>query len=403
MGLLGRDQPASLEPRDLYSFYRAAREEQPVYFSASWGMWVVTRYDDVLTVLKDSARFQKRVNTPQSQLIPEAAEVVAQIAMTPVFDTNPPDHTRIRRFINRAFTAQRVNRMEPRIRAIAHRLVDEFEGHGAAEIIHEYCFPLPASSIFELVGVPQEDLEQVGSQWATAFVELFFSSVEPERQVECARANLDYWNYCVALIEERRKQPGDDLIGQLLTPTDDGDAPLTTEEIVSLCATMVVAGHENTTRTIASALLFLLDDRDRWNRLVAEPRLAIAATEETLRCEPSLNGLWYFTTEDVELGGAVIPKDALVFASFASANHDDKYFADADAWNMDRTDSAKHLTFGAGIHVCFGASLARLTGRVALEVLAERLPTLRMTPQDLTYLPMFVTRGVERLEVAWDR
>ncbi|HEX4083219.1 MAG TPA: cytochrome P450, partial [Acidimicrobiales bacterium] len=310
--------------------------------------------------------------------------------------------TRVRRHINRAFTAQRVNRMAPVIAAMADELLTEVEPTGRADIVDTYCFPLPARIIFDMMGVPAADLRQVGDVWSRAYVELFFSEVPEERQVACAEANLAYWQYCVELVEDRRRHPRQDLVSALLAPAPDGDAPLTTAEIVSLCAVLVVAGHENTTRMLANTLLFLLGDRRRWEALVADPAGAAAAVEETLRCESPLNGLWYYARRDVELGGAHIPKGGRVFASFAAANHDETYFADPETWDPDRRTTAKHLTFGAGIHSCFGASLARLTGRVAIEALARRRPSLRMEDQPLDWVPMFVPRGLQSLLVTWE-
>jgi cytochrome P450 len=392
-------------PAELYDFYRRARPVAPVFYAPSVDMWVATCYDDVLAVLRDGERFEKHENVPPSTLVPEAAKIVERIGMAPTFDLNPPEHTRVRRHINRAFTAQRVNRMEPVIARMADDLLTGIEPAGRADIVDGYFFPLPARIIFDMMGVPAADLRQVGDEWSRAFVELFFSEVPEDRQVACAQANLEYWEYCVELVEDRRRRPRQDLVSALLAPAPEGDAPLTTAEIVSLCAVLVVAGHENTTRMLANTLLLLLQDRRRWEALVTDPggpAGAAAAVEETLRYESPLNGLWYYARRDVELGGAHIPEGGRVFASFAAANHDETYFADPDTWDLDRPATAKHLTFGAGIHSCFGASLARLTGRVAVETLARRLPSLRMEDQPLDWVPMFVPRGVQSLLVAWD-
>ncbi len=392
-------------PAELYDFYRRARQAAPVFYAPSVDMWVATRYNDVVTVLRDGERFEKHENVPPSTLVPEAAKIVERIGMAPTFDLNPPEHTRVRRHINRAFTAQRVNRMEPVIAQMADDLLTEIEPAGRADIVDGYFFPLPARIIFDMMGVPTADLRQVGDEWSRAFVELFFSEVPEDRQVACAQANLEYWEYCVELVEDRRRHPRQDLVSALLAPAPEGDEPLTTAEIVSLCAVLVVAGHENTTRMLANTLLLLLQDRRRWEALVTDPAGpagTAAAVEETLRYESPLNGLWYYARCDVELGGAHIPEGGRVFASFAAANHDEAYFADPDTWDPDRPVTAKHLTFGAGIHSCFGASLARLTGRVAVETLARRLPSLRMEDQPLDWVPMFVPRGVQSLLVAWD-
>ena len=211
-------------------------------------------------------------------------------------------------------------------------------------------------------------------------------------------------HYFAALIEKRRAAPEDDLITALLAATSDGDAPLGMNEIVCAVAQLQFAGHETTTSLIGSAALLLLRSPALEAAVRSEPERLGQLIEETLRLEAPIQGFFRSTTREVELGGVRLPRGARLQLSFGSANRDERRFDDAATLDLDRADADKHLSFGRGIHFCIGASLARVQGRIALEVLLARLPNLRLSPhQNLTYVPSFQLRALERLQLEWDR
>jgi cytochrome P450 len=379
-----------------------ARREQPVFYAEKFGLWVVTRHDDVLAVLKDHRSFSSEgaLKSSPGEYPPEVKAVLAEgyPDMPYIIEVDPPLHDRIRGLITKAFTPRRIAELEPRIAEISSELIDGFAADGAADIVERFAWPLPLRVLGELFGVPRSDLDQLhhwGQDWLLVQQELPL-----DRRVEHARGLVRMQRYFVSLVEQRGAQPTDDLIGALVAARGHVDPPLDDAAIAGLPLDLMVAGHVTVTRAIGSTLHRLFDDAPLREHLT-DPAVAPKAIEEILRLEAPAQGLFRIAARDVEVGGVTLPKGARVMAHFASANRDACVFANPDEYEPERPDVAKHLAFGKGIHFCIGAPLARLELGVALPMLLTRLPRLRRGGAGRRE-EIFFARGFRSLPVEWD-
>jgi cytochrome P450 len=396
--------PTSAEQReDPFTVLAQARQEEPVFYAPDLRLWVVTRHDDVLTVLKDHKTFSSvgALTSATAERPPEVTEILAQghPEMPYIIEVDPPLHDRIRGLVARAFTPRRIEALEPRIEEIAAGLIDGFAALGSVDVVEAFAWPLPLRVLGELFGFPEDDLERI-HHWGTDWL-LLQQDRPAEELVEHARGLVELQDYCVAAVEERSRRPTDDLLGALVAANDSAADPLSVVEIAGLPLDLMVAGHVTVTRAIGSTLARLFVEPELRGHLL-DPSLAPQAIEEILRLESPAQGLFRVTTREVELGGATIPGGARVMAHFASANRDGCVFAEPDDYCPERGDIGKHLAFGKGIHFCIGAPLGRLELRVALPMLLRRLPGLRPGEGAAVREPVFFARGFASLPVAWD-
>lgn len=380
-----------------------ARSEQPVFHAPALDLWVVTRHDDVLAVLKDHRTFSSTgaLKSSSASLPPEVLDVLAGgfPEMPYIIELDPPLHDRIRGLVARAFTPRRISELEPRIEEIAAELIDDLAPRGRADIVEAFAWPLPLRVLGELFGFPREDLQQI-HRWGLDW--LLLQQERPlEEQLGHARGLVELQRYCVAAVDDRRANPTDDLLGAMVAANDEAAEPLDTVEIAGLPLDLMVAGHVTVTRAIGSALHRMFAEPALREHLL-DPELGPKAIEEILRLESPAQGLFRVTTREVELGGATLPAGARVMAHFASANRDACVFAHADDYQPDRDDIGAHLAFGKGIHFCIGAPLGRLELRVALPMLLRRLPGLRPGAGRPTREAVFFARGFTSLDVEWD-
>jgi cytochrome P450 len=390
---------------DPYPTYALLRRERPVFYAPQYDLWVVTRYEDVLRVLKEDETFSSRIalhSTPHEPA-PEVRRVLDQgwPEMPIIVESDPPLHTRIRRPISRAFTPRRVAEMEPRIRALAQTLLDAFAAEGEADVVDRFAWPLPLRVIGELVGVPEEDLPWLHAR-SRDWLATYQATAPLEEQIAQARGFVELQRYFVSLVEERARAPRDDLTSALIQAVAEDEEPISLVELAGVPLDLIVAGHVTVTRAIGSALVLLLDAPEELERLREDPALWPGAIEEILRLESPAQGLFRQTTRDVELGGVRLPAGARLMVHFGSANRDEAVFADPDRLDPSR-DRNLHLAFGKGIHVCIGAPLARLELQIALPMLVDRLRGLRRADDaPLAYDPVFFARGLASLRVRWD-
>jgi cytochrome P450 len=380
-----------------------ARREQPVFFAEAVGLWVVTRHEDVLAVLKDHRNFSSvgALKSSPAPYPPEVLEVLDQghPDMPYIIEVDPPLHDRIRGLVTKAFTPRRIAELEPRIVEIAQELLDGFAADGQADIIERFAWPLPLRVLGELFGVPREDLEQL-HHWGTDWL-LMQQELPVERRVEHAHWLVRLQRYLVDAVERRFDEPTDDLIGALVAARGEIYPPLTAVEIAGLPLDLMVAGHVTVTRAVGSTLHRMFSYPALRDHLL-DPEVAPKAIEELLRLESPAQGLFRITTQEVEIGGVTLPKGARVMAHFASANRDQCVFAHPDAYDPERDDIKHHLAFGKGIHFCIGAPLGRLELGVALPALLRRLPGLRPGAQLAAREEVFFARGFRTLPVEWD-
>jgi cytochrome P450 len=385
-----------------YPTYARLRSEAPVHRVAlpdGRGVWLVTRYEDVSTVLKDE-RFVKdwrNAMTPeQLAQIPPIPEVMKPLARN-MLDTDPPDHERLRSLVQKAFTPRLIERMRPRVQAIADALLDAVQDRGEMDLIDDYAFPLPIIVIAELLGVPAEDRNKF-REWSNAAVsgdttqEYLEKILLPHMQA--------FTDYLRAMFEEKRKNPKDDLISGLVRAEEAGDT-LSEDELLGMVFLLLIAGHETTVNLIGNGVLALLQHPDQLQKLRDDPSLIKPAIEELLRYDgPVETSTERFAREDIAIGGTVIPKGEMVMVVLASADHDPERFTAPDALDITRAHN-RHLAFGKGIHFCLGAPLARMEGQIAIGTLLRRMPELRLAdpPESLTWRPGMVLRGLKGLPV----
>lgn len=390
---------------DPYPFYARARREEPVFYSPMLGMWYVTRYDDIVTVARDPVRFCSSESvsmpldyTPQTR----AAFQSSFLSHNSLTDNDPPSHTKVRGLVNKAFTGRRVAGLEGRIRRIAEGLIDGFVRDGHADLVQRFNFPLPMRVILNVLGAPESDLTTV-KQWVDDWMVLLLQQLSPEQQEQVVGRLMEAERYWVELIEARRAEPADDLVSDMVRACLDDPDPVGVPMLVNVCLTLALAGHETTTNLLGNCVYRLLSQPRQWQLVLDDPANAARAVEETLRADSPVQALMRTTTEPVELGGVQLPKGARVALLYASAGQDEAYFADAARFDLTRTTARGHLAFGHGIHHCVGAPLARLESRIAVELLAARLPGLRLSPDfEPDYETNPIHRGLRRLPVDWD-
>jgi cytochrome P450 len=393
------DPTFKADPYPTYSELRSSAPVHRVTLPDGRGVWLITRYEDVLAVFKDR-RFVKnwrKVLTPeQLAQIPPIPEVMEPLT-TNMLDTDPPDHERLRALVSKAFTPRLIERMRPRVQAIADALLDEVQDRGEMDLIDDYAFPLPITVIAELLGVPAEDRNSF-REWSDAAVSGDASQEYMERiLIPHMQAFTDYLRQ---MFEEKRKNPKDDLISALVRTEEAGDK-LSEGELLGMVFLLLVAGHETTVNLIGNGVLALLQHPDQLKKLRDDPSLTKPAVEELLRYNgPVETSTERFAREDVTIGETVIPRGEMVLVVIAAADRDPERFPEPDALNITRSDN-KHLAFGKGIHHCLGAPLARMEGQIAIATLLRRMPGLRLkgSPESLSWRPGMVLRGLHGLPV----
>ena len=392
----------SLEnPYPIYSVIRTVRPvlEVPVPNYAGPGMWMLTRYRDVHSVLRDPRFSVERLRAPlMRDNLDRMPEFLRQSAtgMRSMLIMDPPDHTRVRKLVNKAFTPKRIAALRDHIEAIVRELADEAQAKGTFDLIHDVAEPLPAIVIAELLGVPVEDHRQF-RHWSSAMIN-GFASPSAEARATGAEAARQIFDYLADIIAARRRAPREDLISAMIAAQEERDA-LTDAELLATGNLLLLAGHETTTNLIGNGTLALLREPDQWKRLCNERALLPTAIEELLRYDGPVQATVRVALEDVAIDDHVIPEGSLVLVSIGSANHDPDMFEDPDQLDLAR-DPNPHLAFGFGTHFCLGAPLARLEAQLAFDMLTKRFPGLSLVEDRPVYRANPVLRGLTSLDVA---
>lgn len=386
---------------DPFPTFAEMRAEEPIYcHHAPYGarIWYITRYEDVVAVLKDNGRFVKDPRHIEGQ--PAAVSLsnrnIFQNINQNMLFADPPDHTRLRTLVSQAFTPRRVEAMRPRIQAIAQRLLDQMAEHETADLIAAYAFPLPITVIMELLGVPAADQAQV-HDWSKVIIAPGRYGITLKLRKRKIR---DFVHYLHTMFADRRQQPQDDLITDLVQAEESGDT-LTETELSSMVALLFVTGHETVVNLIGNGVLALLQHPIQLQLLREKPTLIDSTIEELLRYDgPVETSTTRWAREDVEIHGRLIRRGDVVRVVMTSANRDAAVFDNPDALDITRSDNP-HIAFGRGLHYCLGAPLARLEGRIALLSLFERFPHLHLaTPaEELAWHSGVIFRGLEQLPV----
>lgn len=379
-----------------YPFYHRLREEDPVHQSPM-GFWVLTRYDDVVFVLRDP-RFGREGFAPVLSTV--YGQEVASLPRSMLF-RDPPDHTRLRNLVNRAFTPRVVENLRPRIQQIVDQLLDRVQGNKAMDLIEDLAYPLPVTVICEMLGVPAGDRDRI-RQWSADVARSLDAIGLPsdpgivERGLSGRHALAAYF---LELIPDRRKRPGPDLLSLLIAAEEQGDR-LTEGELLAMCILLFIAGHETTVNLIGNGVLALLQHPEQWARLRNEPTLIQGAVEELLRYDSPVQRTARIPTVAVEIGGRKIEAGTMVVTAIGAANRDPQRFPDPDRLDITRRDN-HHVAFGFGIHFCLGAPLARLEGQIAINTLLHRTPALQLATVTPEWRESSTLRGLKALPVTF--
>jgi cytochrome P450 len=388
---------------DPYPFYARLRAEAPIYRSPS-GPLVLSRYDDVARMLRNNAAsrdIEAHEIIDESDLVAVRRKQRRQDGAKTILNLDPPDHTRLRRLVSKAFTPTSVERLRPRIEAMVDDALDVAAERGEIELVDELAFPVPFHVISELLDMPTERADELRA-WSQALT----LGLEPGATVAdldaAEAAVLQLIPYMLTVIEQRRATPGDDVLSALLAVEDEGDT-LSAAELISFVVLLYVAGHETTVNLIANGVVALLRNRDQLELWRRRPDLDASAVDELLRFDGPVQHTVRVPLEPIELRGAageliVAEPGQLVLAVLGSANRDPAIFAEPDRLLLDRHNSAKHMAFSAGIHYCLGASLAKLEATVAITRLIRRFDTLELVGEP-TWRDRITIRGVEHLRL----
>ncbi|MBW2229610.1 MAG: cytochrome P450 [Deltaproteobacteria bacterium] len=378
---------------DPYPLYRQLRDEFPVNYSETLGFWTLSRHADVAAALQRPDVFVSgrgiAVGLPESDGRSES-----QVPLLIMMDGD--EHKQLRTLVSGSFAPRRVAGLEPAIRKVTQELLDDLVHREAPDLVRDFANPLPTIVIAELLGVPSEDRDQF-KQWSNAIVQ--FDPAKPDGIHPAADRGpaVELAQYFTRILEERRKQPRDDLLSRLIA-TDVGGRKLTQGELIGFGFLLLVAGHETTTNLISNTLVQLDRDREARRRLIDDRALMPTAVEEFLRFDAPVQGLARTTTEAVELHGVTIPADEKVLLLFASANRDERKFPDPDRFDIGRTPN-EHISFGFGKHYCLGSGLARLEARIAFDEILTRIPEYQLIGDRIERITSGPIRGVLRLPV----
>ena len=385
--LTGFDPFAAEVIDDPYPHYARLRDEAPVCRIEADNLWMVTRFDDVAAVLHDPTTYSSadgmgalmsgRVG--RNRIDARGLFGLDMQDLRVLIATDPPDHTRLRRLLSRAFTPRAIAELEPHLREVCAELVDDLlaaADRGTGDLVAQLAFPFPVIVIAELLGIPPERRDDF-KRWSDALVGALSGNWNP---LEAQQTLGEMFMYLADVVERRRRQPGDDLISRLVAGADPDDPDsLSSVEITFFAVLLLVAGNETTTNLLGNGAAAFSAHPDQGRLLREQPDLLGPAIEEILRWDAPVQGLFRSTTRPVTLAGIDLPAGAMVLVSFAAANRDSRHFPDADRFDIGRRPS-DHLAFGHGIHYCLGASLARLEARLVGETLAARDVRLEPAP-----------------------
>ena len=391
---------------DPYPVYARLRDESPVFYSAQTDLTLFARYDDVRCLVLDGrlGRSMDHLTTPEElahrrrqggwDRLPNYSRYVR----VNLLETEGADHARVRRLVAAAFGPRRIRDLRDRVRALVEGLLDERMEQRRMDFVADLAAPLPVQVIAELLGWPDQERHRL-RPWSARIVRLYEKDHTTQDEERAESATTEFAAMLTELAAERRAAPRDDLISALVAVCDEGDR-LTADELISTCMLLLNAGHEATANAAGNGLWALLRHPEQMHRLRAEASMLPAAVDEMLRYDAPLQLFHRYVLEDLEFGGFELRRGEMIGLLYGSANRDSQAFDRADEFDVGRAPN-RHLAFGAGVHFCLGAQLARLELEVLFETLLRRLPMLRLDGEQPRYRPGLVFRGLESLNIRW--
>ncbi|QMT03555.1 cytochrome P450 [Gordonia jinghuaiqii] len=416
----GFDELVALDPEARkcpFPTYQTLQEEHPIAWSDALNAWVVTRYDDVLTILRQPEIFSSRQQSGPASVTSLAGRVVAddsypqatrdqaarrlRLSQSPVLvNSDPPEHRRQRRLVTAAFSPRSIETMAPAITEIAESIADSAVAKGRVDLVQDFTFPFPMTVIARILGVPESKME-VFKQWTIAFTQgVGAHDLDRTEIIDLFEAVDDFYDYFTEQIGDREREPKDDLLTSVVQSRVDGERPLTEDELLQMLVQFLVAGNETTTNLIGSCLLKLTGTPELLAELKADSSRIPDFVEEILRLEAPTQGMYRTLTEDHNLAGTDLPVGSMVYMIYAAANRDPGVFACPHEIS-ERNDRNRHLSFGRGEHLCLGMHLARREAIIALETLLSRVERIAPVGEltEVGYNRSFILRGIASLPV----
>lgn len=366
-----------------WEFYARLHEECPVYRMPETGIYVVTRYDDIQTVVRDPKTYSNVILAMEALQGENGRRYQAMLKekgyehVHVLHRSDPPKHAVHRKMVDRVFSGQRVRALVPQVEALAHELVDRFIDRGECELIREFALPLPGMILGEQLGLDKHDFARFQS-WALAMLATSNEVMDDQRLREIADIEIDAQHYLASIFEARRKEPTGDLISDLVHAAVEGEEPFTMHELQNLLNQLITGGYETTTSAIAHGIWLLMRFPEQYAKLRAQPALLKRFVEETLRYESPVQGIMRTVTCDTVLGGVELKAGSTLILRFGAANQDPKKFPCPRNFDIERTNAGTHLAFGAGIHSCLGQQLARQEIFTGIQVLLERMEDFQL-------------------------
>ena len=395
-----------LDPRfvtDPHPFLHRLRREDPVHWNPVLNVWVLTAYAEVFKALHDDRlssdtrhwdhykQFFFRGGDPSGPVTQTFSKWMLQV--------DPPEHTRLRALATKTFTPRAVGRMRLYIDEMTHRLLDKVAGAGEMDLVNELAYPLPIAVVASMLGVPEEDHEKMKA-WTEGMLPSFAPSMSAEALDNSNQAVAAFRDYFCNLVKKRSQEPRDDLLSALIAVYEAGDR-LSEDELLSTCILLMFAGHISTTQLISDTILWLANNPEQLEMLKLDPGLIEGAIEESLRYTSPTQMVYRVALEDMEIGGKSVKKNQLVILSLAAANRDPAQFSDPDRFDIIRENN-RHIALGHGTHYCMGAALGRLEGEVAVGVIVNRLPNIRVDHDSITREPNIIFRSLKSMRITFD-
>ncbi|MCX4750093.1 cytochrome P450 [Kitasatospora sp. NBC_01287] len=400
-----QNQPVMFNPftpefmEDPYPHYAEVRRHVPVHEHPG-GFWMLSRYEDVLALVRSGLSVEQRHVAPgpfRDAYTNAGVTDDPRLKGLALLDRDPPDHTRLRKLVSTAFTGRAISAMEPQIRSLVDDALDGIAEAGGGDLVEALAFPLPFMVIARMLGMPPTDNKRLRE-----LTSMLMRSVEPTTDPEVMRAveaaDAELFELVGEAVSWKRSNLGDDLLSALITVEEDGET-LSHDELIAQVAMLYIAGHETTVNLISGGALALLRNPDQLELLRAKPELEQNAVEEFLRYDSPVHNSRRITLEPYQVGGTEIPPGSFILASLAAANRDEDFFGpDAAELRIDREKARRHLSFGSGMHLCIGATLARIEGRVAIGELVRRFPGVSLDGE-VEWNGLLSLRGAARLPI----
>jgi len=389
-----------------YPTYHRLREEDPVHRYLVGGDWIVTRYADVKAVLKSgcvSTDDKPKTIKERSQYLQDKGKNLNTLAFTTsrfLFYMNPPDHTRLRGLVAKAFSPVVVERMRPLIQEIVDELLDKVRHKGSMDIVADFASPLSVTVISRLLGIPKEAQQQL-HEWVKVLFRILDPLLSLKEYEAMNRATENFHEYLSTLIAERQKYPQEDLISNLIVQQEQNDR-LTQKEILAICTLLFAAGEETTGNTIGNGMLALLQHPNQMEQLKKEPTKIESAVEEIIRYDSAVQMITRIATDNLEIGKQTIKAGEKIVLCLGAANRDPAQFPDPDRLNINREQN-HHVAFADSIHYCLGAALARVETQIAINTLLNNFPDLQLASNNLEWQKSIVLRGLKSLLVSFTK